>query len=99
MRPGELATAWRTERSLYELRLPANGWWAQVEHPDPMAALEGAPADRFARSGLAALDVAALRGPDRRITVAIATWVHAQTPDTGCPALATVPDRFAVRIR
>lgn len=87
MRPGELAVGWRAERSLYRLRLPANGWWVQLEHPDSMAAIETALDTTLDELGVAALDVAVLRGPARLVTTTIATWIHHQTLDTDASAL------------
>jgi RES domain-containing protein len=83
MRPGHLAKGWRTERSVYRVVLPASGWWALLEQPESMAALERHLGDSLASVGASQLDVSVLRGNNRDATILIADWVRAQTLDDG----------------
>lgn len=83
MPPGNLARGWRTERALYELSMPNDGWWVLLEHPESMAAAGNALGDELASIGIGALDVAVLRGSQRGATVLLADWVRAQVLDDG----------------
>jgi hypothetical protein len=84
--PGHLTTGWRTERALYELRLPDPGWWVLLEHPDSLAGTEAARGDALASVGVGELDVSVLRGGNRGATVLIADWVHHAVLDDGSHA-------------
>ena len=84
--PGHLAQGWRHERALYRLRLPSGGWWVLLEHPASMATAEVALGERLAAVGIAALDVAVLRGDQRQATVLLADWVRGLTLEDGSAA-------------
>jgi len=80
---GHLPSSWRIERRLYRVTLAGPGWWVDVEHPDSLATLEAALEDELATLGVPALTVGALRGDDRRVTTAVARWVHGVHLDDG----------------
>lgn len=83
--PGDIdERTWRTNRTLWALRLPTTGWWVHLEDPDSMAATEKAIPAQLAAAGAPTLDVSVLRGTTNRIvTVTLADWVHSLPLDDG----------------
>jgi len=78
---------WRTQRTLWSLRLPLTGWWVRLEDPDSMAAAEKAIPTELATAGAPTLDVGVLRGSNRVATVLVADWVHGLRLDDGTQPL------------
>lgn len=83
MHLGHLPRGWRAARALYELRLPKQGWWVELEHPDSLAAAEDILGARLAELGVESLTVATLRGEEREVTALIARWLRALVLDDG----------------
>ena len=83
MRPGHLPAGWRFERLLYEFQNPPDGWWIDVEHADTIAAISDALDGPLAALGVATVDRSLLLGPDRQVTVAIASWARQLRLDDG----------------
>ena len=76
--PGFIPRGWRDERREYELTLPSEGWFVDVEHSASVAAMSVAFPDLDRQ-----LDVGHLRGPDRQLTTSIAAWLHTRVLDDG----------------
>jgi len=82
--PNGVAQQWRTERCLYEVTLPADGWFIEIMHGDSVQALNAAlgpltgvvdPTER--------ITLAHLFGADRALTCRIATALHGLVLDDG----------------
>ncbi len=83
MELGTLPAAWRHERLIYQLTLPQDGWFVDIESADSVAVLSHALARPLAALGIDHLTVAHLRGEDRRLTTMVAEWVHGLVLDDG----------------
>jgi hypothetical protein len=84
MPPRHVARQWRDERTMYELQLPAVGWFIDIGHGDSLAALnssDGPVADLLAPTRL--LTQQDLVGTDRALTCEIATRLHGMVLDDG----------------
>jgi RES domain len=84
--PGVVTQGWRLDRRKYGLRLPHDGWFVDIEAADSIREISAALEAALANLGVSHLTVATLRGEDRAVTTAIATWVHGLYLDTGHPA-------------
>lgn len=73
--PGLMPQGWRDDRTLYELQLPADGWFVDVQQTTTLAALGRV----MGRS----LTLAEISGSDRTLTTTIATTVHSLQLDDG----------------
>lgn len=83
MLPNYLPRGWREERDLYELKLPGEGWFIDVETPESMKVLGERLGPLLQAAGVAALDVSVLRGGNRAATSAIASWMWPLVLDDG----------------
>jgi hypothetical protein len=82
-KPGDLIKGWRDQRRRYRLRLPTEGWWVDVEHPDTMAQLSRDLAPLLAAQDVNGIDAALLRSMNRDVTIQVATWLHSRILDDG----------------
>ncbi|MGC5629553.1 RES family NAD+ phosphorylase [Georgenia sp. Z1344] len=82
MRPGSIAADWRQTRRRFELATPAALPFVDVEHQDTWNVLDR---DLVLPAGVEHLDVGHVRGADRLLTRAIASWAYAQADDDGDP--------------
>lgn len=80
---GAIPAAWRYSRSIYEILLPQENWWVDIEHPDSIAALDTSFEQVLASEKITHLTTAVLRGENRRVTTMMATAVRAATLDDG----------------
>ena len=96
MVPGTVAADWRQRRSAVHVRLPADAQFLDVESAVTHQFLRTELALGLSSLGLHDLDVAAVRGPDRRVTRLIADWAY-MADDGGEPLYAGI--RYESRIR
>lgn len=89
--PGEVSAAWRHERVAVRARLTSTpSAFLDVEHLETRVVLEHELASVMDRLGITEIDVAEIRGRDRRLTREIAAWAHRQTTDAGEPRFAGI---------
>lgn len=81
--PRRLPAAWRTERLIHTIGLPAADWFVDIECSSSIAAVEAALGPFLASRSIDHLTVADLRGRDRHLTTGIARWVWGQVLDDG----------------
>lgn len=96
MSTGTVAADWRQRRSAVRVRVPADARFLDVESPATHQFLRQELALGLSALGLEDLDVAAVRGPDRRVTRLIADWAYLASDD-GEPRYAGI--RYDSRIR
>lgn len=83
MTPHQLAAAWRNERLIHEMILPASGWFVDIEHSSSIAAIVENLKPALSMAGVQQLTTSHLRGEDRALTTSIAEWIHKQVLDDG----------------
>lgn len=83
MPPGGLPAAWRSERLMHEIYLPADGWFVDIEASNSVAAIADAMASDLGAMGVSNLTVSELRGADRHLTTTIAEWIWHRVLDDG----------------
>lgn len=96
MNVGAIAADWRQRRSAVHIRLPDAPHFLDVESAVTHQFLRRELALGFSALGLNDLDVAAVRGQDRRVTRLIADWTY-MAGDRGLPRYAGI--RYESRIR
>ena len=94
---GEIPRDWRQRRTAVRVRFPANPTefpagiqFVDVESLATRQALRSELADMLVYYGCEDLDVATVRGGDRRVTRWISQWVHDQVDETGRPYYAGI---------
>jgi RES domain len=80
---GAVAADWRQRRSAVRVRLPTGVRFLDVESPQTHQVLRRELALGLSSLGLSDLDVAAVRGPDRRVTQLISEWAYMAEGDEG----------------
>jgi hypothetical protein len=93
---GTVAADWRQRRSAVHIGLPPDSRFLDVESAATRQFLRSELALGLSAIGLHDLDVAAVRGPDRRVTRLIADWAY-MADDNGQPRYAGI--RYESRIR
>lgn len=94
--PGFIDPSWFDMRRLRSLEMIEPLPFVDVDDPRTHTYLtEHAARDLFGL-GLDNLDVATLRGPDRRVTRAVASWLYARTTPEGTPEFSGI--RYASRL-
>jgi hypothetical protein len=78
---GGVPADWRARRTRATLSMRDPLPFLDVEHPATHEYLTSQMASELAALGLSVLDVAAVRGPNRHVTRAIASWAYAATND------------------
>ena len=96
MEAGTVAADWRQRRSAVHVRLPTTARFLDVESPVTHQYLRNQLALGLSALGLDDLDVAAVRGPDRRVTRLIADWTY-MAENHGQPQYAGI--RYESRLR
>jgi len=96
MGAGTVAADWRQRRSAVHVRLPSHTRFVDVESAVTHQFLRKELALGLSALGLDDLDVATVRGPDRRVTRLIADWAYL-ADDDGKPLYAGI--RYESRIR
>lgn len=84
---GAIPAGWRYDRGLFPVVLPDSGWLVDIEHPDSIAAIEGAIGPLLASLNVPHLTTGTLRSEERAVTTQIAEHLHASTLDTGATPL------------
>lgn len=86
--PWAISIDWQMERSIYEIRLPREGWWVQIDHPETLKALQSlAPTTQGMTERLQVLTSSSIKGEDRDLTTLIAHTVREQALDDGSEPL------------
>ncbi|MDA8039845.1 MAG: RES family NAD+ phosphorylase [Actinomycetota bacterium] len=93
---GTVAADWRQRRSAVHVRLPGWATFLDVESAVTHQYLRSELALGLAALGVEDLDVATVRGPDRRVTRLIADWAYL-ADDDGEPLYAGI--RYESRVR
>jgi hypothetical protein len=99
MEVGAVPADWRHRRTAVRVAIAGQPPlpFLDLDSVDTLQALRTHLAQNLAVLGLSDLDVAAVRGPDRRLTRLIASWVHEATNAvTGAPRFAGI--RYASRL-
>ncbi len=86
MEIGTIASDWRIRREAVRLVPSRKRRFFDVESVEALQILRTEIGAEAKRLGHADIDVATVRGPDRRVTRLISEWVHAQTTPGGNPA-------------
>lgn len=82
--PWTISADWQMDRSIYEIRLPRQGWWVRINHPDTLKALEGlASAMPGATGSITMLTATEVTGLDRNLTTLLAHTIRQQVLDDG----------------
>lgn len=82
---------WQLERSVYEIRLPRQGWWVQIDHSDTLHTLEVlASATAGAMGEVTMLTATEVTGSNRDLTTLLAHVIRQQTLDAGHEPLGIV---------
>lgn len=97
MNLGEVPRDWRQRRSIVRVVVePDNGCLLDVEDLDSRIALEPYVHQLMVALGIADLDVAVVRGADRRITRAISQFAYDATFEDGSPCFDGI--RYSSRL-
>ena len=80
---GAIPAAWRNDRTIYQVLLPTQGWWVDIEHPDSIAAIEEKLEQQLAAEKINHLTTAVLRSDNRIVTTMIAQAVRDLELDDG----------------
>ncbi|WP_168199885.1 RES domain-containing protein [Citricoccus sp. SGAir0253] len=89
--PWSVSVDWQLERSIYEIRLPRQGWWVRIDHPDTLNALENlASATAGAMGEVTMLTATEVTGPNRDLTTLLAHVIRQQMLDDGHEPLGIV---------
>ncbi|SEO06965.1 RES family NAD+ phosphorylase [Cryobacterium luteum] len=94
--PGHVPTAWLTTRRLRTFNVTGSLPFVDLESPATHAYLTKQAAPVLLHQGLENLDVAAVRGPNRLLTRAIASWLYSRTDEHGRPLYAGI--RYVSRL-
>lgn len=81
--PRKIVFGWRDARLEYSLKLPFKGWMIDIEAMESVATINSQMRATLADLGLTQLTTGDLRGTDRKITTAIAEWLHGRVLDDG----------------
>lgn len=80
---GSVPASWRLERRLRALTVPSALPFVDLDSPATHTALTRSAPLTLLEHGVGTLDVATVRGPDRRLTRALAAWLYGQTDEHG----------------
>jgi hypothetical protein len=90
MPPGEIAAEWRNQRLAVRV-LPAEGSvFVDIEHPETHRVLEDKLAEWLVGLQIREVDVATIRGGDRRLTRLASGWAYQQLDESGGPLYAGI---------
>lgn len=86
--PWAVSCDWQLARSIYQVRMPRNGWWVQIDHYETLNAL----VDHYAHRGVSEtsaklLTSADLEGGDRALTTVLAEHIRNLLLDDGSEPL------------
>ncbi|WP_104083807.1 RES family NAD+ phosphorylase [Cryobacterium sp. Y11] len=94
--PGQVPTAWLTTRRLRIFDVMGSLPFVDLESPTTHAYLTEHAPTVLLHQGLHNLDVAAIRGPNRLLTRAIASWLYSRTDEHAHPLYAGI--RYVSRL-
>ena len=94
--PGQVPAAWLSTRRLRTFDVMGSLPFVDLESPATHAYLTEQAATVLLHQGLENLDVAAVRGPNRLLTRAIASWLYSLTDEHGRPLYAGI--RYVSRL-
>lgn len=83
MEPFTVSQGWRDERRIYELTLPANGYFVDMSAPETLATVATAMESSLTVLGVDVVDLSLATSLRRDVTTAIAEWVHGLVLDDG----------------
>ncbi len=78
--PWTVSVDWQMDRSMYEIRLPREGWWVQIDHAHTLSALERLT-PRVTGLPVGPLTSGTIEGEDRAMTTLLAHVIRAQILD------------------
>lgn len=88
--PWSVPCDWQMLHSIYRVRMPTQGWWVAIDHPETHAALTDALAVDVYQLGYqdgAALHSGLLASDDRELTTIVANYVRGLFLEDGSPPL------------
>lgn len=86
--PWAISVDWQMERSIYEIRLPRDGWWVQIDHANTLRALETlVPSLEGMTEKLRFLTSGSITNEDRDLTTLIAHHLRGLTLEDGSELL------------
>lgn len=85
MAQGSVPADWRTRRTIVQVTLDADAKFFDIESPTHHRLIEQELGSVLTMLGVDEVDVAVLRGPDRRVTRFISEWVWGQSDASGNP--------------
>jgi hypothetical protein len=86
--PWAICVDWQMKRSIYEIRLPREGWWVQIDHAHTLAALEDlVPKTTGMTERLQLLTSGSIQSEDRDLTTLLAHVLRNQRLDDGSEPL------------
>lgn len=94
--PGQVPAAWLDTRRLRTFDVMGSLPFVDIESPATHAYLTEHAATVLLHQGLENLDVAAVRGPSRLLTRAIASWLYSSTDEHALPLYAGI--RYVSRL-
>lgn len=83
--PGELSVDWEMQRSLFEVAMPADGWWVVIDSPPTLNSLS-----TYLGGALGQLTIAHVCGDDRSLTTQLAQIVRDSILDDGSESLGII---------
>lgn len=104
MKYRSISRGWRDERKLYELQLPADGWFVDVTGANSIAALDLACPQILRRFDIKQLALAHLTNPEpesRRLTTALAAFLreHVVLDDGSVPHGVIYPSKWGSTVQ
>ena len=87
---GSVPADWRSKRLLVKAQLTGKFFDVEADGSRVILEQQTGLARDLASYGVTTLDVAAIRGADRRVTRRISQWVHDQTDADGVPVYAGI---------
>ncbi|MEP7765141.1 hypothetical protein [Sanguibacter sp. 25GB23B1] len=85
--PWAVSVDWQMERSLLPIRMPLEGWWVLIDHPDTLNTLNDALAADLRSVGVTLLTSSIATGENRAATTLIAQHVRDLVLDDGSQPL------------
>lgn len=81
--PWAVSGDWQRHRSLLYIRLPLEGWWVQIDHPDTLNTVSDALAAELRDSGVGLLTSSITTSENRAATTLIAQYIRDLVLDDG----------------
>ena len=86
--PWAISVDWQMDRSIYEIQLPRQGWWVQIDDAGTLRALEGiTPIAPGMTERVQLLTSGSLSGEDRDLTTLLAHTIRGLVLDDGSEPL------------